>query len=88
MTVRTRDRIEVRLDPTHRDQLARVLTARGVTVSEFVRDAIEAAERDLRSAEFRAAVEELQRTATWTPTEAGIRELLDDPQCPELELDD
>lgn len=85
MVVRVGPRIEVRLDEAHREKLARVLEARGETISAFVRAAIDEANEAIEMREFDALLKELQDTATWTPTEEELHELLDEPQCPELD---
>jgi uncharacterized protein (DUF1778 family) len=85
MAVRVGRRIEVRLDEEHRAKLAKILEARGGTVSDFVRAAIAQTEDEIALAEWRAAVDELQRTATWTASEEELRALLSEPQCPDLD---
>ena len=53
-------RIDVRLDDEHRALLDQIVQKRGITVSEFIRSAIEAAEREARLARVSALLEELQ----------------------------
>ena len=66
-------------------KLTRIMDARGGTVSDFVRDAIDHEAQKIALAEWDALVDDLQSTATWTPDEDELNELLNDPQCPNLE---
>jgi hypothetical protein len=83
MCVRIGPRIEIRLDEEHRAKLARIVECRGGTVSDFVRKAIDEQEQEIALAQWDALVDNLQRAATWTPTDDELDELLNDPQCPE-----
>jgi hypothetical protein len=78
MAVRTGSRVEIRLDEADREKLARVVEARGGTVSEVVRSLIHEASYQLRTAELECILAELQRTATWAPTDEEIRTLTDE----------
>jgi hypothetical protein len=60
MVVRIGKRIEVRLDDAHREALSFVLESRGLTVTEWVRDRIEAERERIRLAEFEALLQSLQ----------------------------
>lgn len=53
-------RIDVRLDEEHRAMLDQIVEQRGITVSEFVRQAIDAAEREWRIARVNELLEKLQ----------------------------
>lgn len=63
MTATKTCRIDVRLDETHRTMLDQIVEQRGITVSEFVREAIEAAEREWRIARVNELLEKLQQDA-------------------------
>ncbi|HMO97380.1 MAG TPA: hypothetical protein PKD27_14815 [Tepidiformaceae bacterium] len=56
-------RLDVRLDEEHRQSLDRITAERGITATEFVRDAIDQAERAARVARVKALLEQLQREA-------------------------
>ena len=66
-------------------RLAKIVECRGGTVSDFVRKAIDEREQEIAVAEWDALVDDLQGAATLAPTDDELDELLDDPQCPELE---
>ncbi len=50
-------RIDVRLDDEHRQTLDRITSERGITVAEFVREAIEQADRAARAARVQQTLE-------------------------------
>ena len=63
MTATKTCRIDVRLDEKHRTLLDQIVQERGITVSEFVRQAISAAEREWRVARVKELLEKLQEDA-------------------------
>ena len=60
MTATKTCRIDVRLDEKHRTLLDQIVQERGITVSEFVRQAIAAAEREWRVARVKELLKKLQ----------------------------
>lgn len=50
-------RIDVRLDDEHRQTLDRITRERGITVAEFVREAIEQADRAARATRVKQTLE-------------------------------
>jgi uncharacterized protein (DUF1778 family) len=60
-------RLDVRLDEEHRQSLNRITAERGITATEFVREAIEQAERAARVERVKALLDQLQREAESLP---------------------
>jgi uncharacterized protein (DUF1778 family) len=79
MAAKVNKRIEVRLDEKHRQMLERILACRDTTVSEFLREEIEKADREVRLEQF----EELLAWARENPIDVP-----DDPDELNRELDD
>ncbi len=86
MVVRIGKRIEVRLDDAHREALSLVLESRGLTVTEWVRDIIDAEQERIRIAEFDALLQSFRDDPLKVPTGDDLQRELDHVHCPGLEF--
>ncbi len=88
MVVRIGKRIEVRLDDAHREALAHVLEARGLTVSEWFRTAIATEEDRLRVEAFDALLQSFRDDPLDLPTGDELQLELNHVHCAGIEFCD